>query len=86
MQKIINSRNLCKPLHKNAAYRSLPLHFFLERYIEAYKTEMIDFINSLKNGQIVPTNGNDALQSLKIGLAAIKSINENRVVKLSEII
>ena len=68
------------------AYRSLPLHFFLERYVEAYKTEMIDFINSLKNGQIVPTNGNDALQSLKIGLAAIKSINENRVVKLSEII
>lgn len=65
--------------------RSLPLHFFLERYAEAYKTEMSDYIRSLENDEPVPTNGNDGLQSLKIGLAAIKSIQENRPVKLSEI-
>ncbi|MCF7568793.1 inositol 2-dehydrogenase [Sabulilitoribacter arenilitoris] len=64
---------------------SLPLHFFLERYAEAYKTEMSDYIKSLKNGTEVPASGNDGLQSLKIGLAAIKSLKENRPVKLSEI-
>lgn len=64
---------------------SLPLHFFLERYAEAYKTEMSDFIQSLENDSVIPANGNDGLQSLKIGLAAIKSLQENRPVKLKEI-
>ncbi len=65
--------------------RSLPLHFFLERYAEAYKTEMSDYVTSLEEGTPVPANGNDGLQSLKIGLAAIKSLQENRPVKLTEI-
>lgn len=65
--------------------RSLPLHFFLERYAEAYKTEMSDYIKSLENGNTVPASGNDGLQSLKIGLAAIKSLQENRPIKISEI-
>ncbi|MCK5440737.1 MAG: hypothetical protein KAJ23_02480, partial [Maribacter sp.] len=64
---------------------SLPLHFFLERYAEAYKTEMKDYIKSLENGGEIPATGNDGLQSLKIGLAAIKSLKENRPVKLSDI-
>ena len=67
------------------SHRSLPLHFFLERYAEAYKTEMIDYIKSLENGSAIPAGGNDGLQSLKIGLAAIKSFQENRPIKLSEI-
>lgn len=65
--------------------RSLPLHFFLERYAEAYKTEMKDYIESLLNDTAVPVGGNDGLQSLVIGIAAIKSLQENRPVKLSEI-
>lgn len=64
---------------------SLPLHFFLERYAEAYKTEMIDYVRSLENNTLVPANGNDGLQSLKIGLAAIKSLQENKPIKLTEI-
>jgi len=64
---------------------SLPLHFFLERYAEAYKTEMRDYIYSLENDSAIPANGNDGLQALKIGLAAIKSIQENRPIKISEI-
>ena len=64
---------------------SLPLHFFLERYADAYKNEMSDYIQSLENGNDVPVTGEDGLQSLKIGLAAIKSIKENRPIKLAEI-
>lgn len=64
---------------------SLPLHFFLERYAEAYKNEMSDYIKSLENGSETPATGNDGLQSLKIGLAAIKSLKENRPIKLSDI-
>lgn len=67
------------------AQGSLPLNFFLERYAEAYKVEMVDFIKSLKNGEAVPVNGYDGLQSLKIGLAAVKSLENRRPVKISEI-
>ena len=67
------------------SHGALPLHFFLERYADAYKSEIEDFVGSLANGTDSSVNGNDGLQSLKIALAAIKSIKENRPVKVSEI-
>ena len=75
-----------KLYNKEGIHAALPLHFFLERYQEAYKTEMQDFIKGLINGTKMPVDGNDGLQSLKIGLAAIKSLKENRPVKISEIV
>ncbi|WP_242119585.1 inositol 2-dehydrogenase [Aestuariivivens sediminicola] len=65
---------------------ALPLNFFLERYEAAYRTEMSEYINSLENNCPIPVDGNDGLQSLKIGLAAIKSLKEKRPVKVNEII
>jgi myo-inositol 2-dehydrogenase/D-chiro-inositol 1-dehydrogenase len=65
--------------------RSLPLNFFLERYADAYKTEIGDFIKSLETGKEIPVNGEDGKISLIIGLAAIKSLQEKRTVKISEI-
>lgn len=64
---------------------ALPLHFFLERYAEAYKTEMSSYIKCLQNGNDIPVSGDDGLLSLKIGLAAKKSVEEKRAVKLDEI-
>ena len=70
---------------KDGEQAALPLHFFLERYADAYKTELVDFVNALSKNTPIPVGGLDGLQSLKIGLAAKKSIAENRPVKLSEI-
>ena len=67
------------------SHGALPLHFFLERYSDAYKKEINDFSNSIVNGIDFSVNGNDGLKSLIIGLAAIKSMKENRPVKVSEI-
>ncbi len=64
---------------------ALPLHFFLERYAEAYKNEMSDFIKSLETGEKIPVDGEDGKLSLIIGLAAIKSLQEKRPVKIVEI-
>lgn len=64
---------------------ALPLHFFLERYAEAHKTEMSDFVKSLETGEEIPVDGEDGKLSLIIGLAAIKSLQEKRPVKISEI-
>src|SRR5690606_5947390 len=57
--------------NRQGIHSSLPLHFFLERYSEAYRVELKDFARSLEHGDKIPVNGNDGLQSLKIGLAAI---------------
>ncbi len=74
-----------KLYNKEGIQAALPLHFFLERYADAYRTEMSDYIDSLENGTEVPVGGEDGKQSLIIGLAAIKSLKENRAVKTSEI-
>ncbi|SHF58704.1 myo-inositol 2-dehydrogenase [Arenibacter palladensis] len=64
---------------------SLPLHFFLERYAAAYRSEMASYVASLKNGDAMAVDGTDGLRSLQIGLAAIKSLKEKRPVKIAEI-
>ncbi len=64
---------------------ALPLHFFLERYAEAYKAEMADYVQSLVKEEAVPVDGKDGLYSLQIGLAAIKSLKEKRPVRIDEI-
>src|SRR5690606_41068876 len=63
---------------KKGIEAALPLHFFLERYADAYRAEMSDYVKSLKNGEKVPVDGKDGLSSLKIGLAALKSLKEER--------
>ena len=64
---------------------ALPLHFFLERYGASYHQEMREFIDALVGGTKMPVDGNDGLMSLAIGLAAKKSVEENRPVRISEI-
>lgn len=87
---MVQANNVFHDSHKlyneKGIHAALPLHFFLERYQEAYKTEMEAFIKGLENNTKMPVDGNDGLQSLKIGLAAIKSLKENRPVKISEIV
>lgn len=80
-----NLHNTHQLFNSQGSHRSLPLHFFLERYADAYKTEIMDFVQSLINETGSSVDGNDGLQSLLIGLAAIKSLKENRPVKVSEI-
>ena len=71
---------------KQGINASLPLHFFLERYAIAYRTEMAEYVKSLISGDSISVNGRDGLLSLQIGLAAIKSLQEKRPVKIEEII
>ncbi len=63
----------------------LPLYFFLERYNDSYIAEMREFIDSIKNNTTPTVTGVDARKATVIGLAAKKSSQENRVVKISEI-
>ncbi len=69
----------------NGVVAEKPLHFFLERYMQAYATEVGEFLDAIKNDKQVPVSVNDGLQAVLIAKAADKSLAEHRPVKLSEI-
>lgn len=65
--------------------KPLPLHFFLERYIESYLREMQSFVDCVQNDTPPEVTGADGRAPVVIGLAARLSYDENRPVSLNEI-
>lgn len=63
-----------------------PLFFFLERYMESFSEEMRQFVYACENDTEVPVGIHAGLQSVKIGIAAKRSVAEHRPVKLTEIL
>ena len=63
----------------------VPLHFFLERYMAAYAKEIKCFIAAIVNDTETPLNVMDGLKPVLMGIAAKKSLDEHRPVKISEI-
>ena len=70
---------------ENGVTGEKPLYFFLERYMESFSEEMRQFVDACENDKPTPVGIHAGLQSVKIGLAAKKSVAEHRPVKLSEI-
>jgi myo-inositol 2-dehydrogenase/D-chiro-inositol 1-dehydrogenase len=70
----------------DGVHSSLPLNFFMDRYLEAYANEMKIFCDSVVNDLPLPVSGIDGLKSVAIALAAKKSYLENRKVLISEIL
>ncbi len=70
---------------KNGVHSALPLHFFVERYAQAYIEEMRAFVTSVLENKEPPVSGWDARVPVVIGYAAGKSAKENRPIKLTEV-
>ena len=66
-------------------HQDKPLYFFLERYNESFVNEVSAFVNAVLNDKPVPVTGADGRAPVVMGLAARKSYDENRPVKLSEV-
>ncbi|MBI4663690.1 MAG: inositol 2-dehydrogenase [Verrucomicrobia bacterium] len=62
-----------------------PQNFFLDRYQESYVAEMTSFIGSILDDSIPPVTGEDGFIPVVMGLAAKKSLQENRPVRVSEV-
>ncbi|WP_198377930.1 inositol 2-dehydrogenase [Neoroseomonas rubea] len=62
-----------------------PLHFFLERYAEAYRIELAAFIDAVARGTPMPVGAEDGRQALVLAEAALRSLRENRPVQLAEV-
>jgi len=59
-----------------------PLHFFLERYAEAYRIELDRLITAVESGAELPTTGDDALRALVLADASLESVRTGRAVKV----
>jgi len=70
---------------KYGVIKDKPLYFFLERYQESFEEELVQFFNAIETGQETPVVGKDGLVALLMGIAAKKSLKENRPVCISEI-
>lgn len=68
-----------------AIQRDLPLNFFMERYTESYVNELSAFIEAIVDDKPVPVSGHDGRVPVVMGLAAQRSVAENRPVRLDEI-
>ncbi|MEX0788220.1 MAG: inositol 2-dehydrogenase [Anaerolineales bacterium] len=62
-----------------------PLYFFLERYQESYLAEMRSFVDCVMAGRRPEVSGVDGRIPVVMGLAARRSVEERRPVRLSEI-
>lgn len=69
----------------NGVIAEKPKYFFLERYMQSFADEMACFVDSVVNDKPTLVNGNDGLQPVLIAIAAKKSLDEGRPVKLSEV-
>jgi myo-inositol 2-dehydrogenase/D-chiro-inositol 1-dehydrogenase len=62
-----------------------PLHFFLERYAEAYRHELNTFIDAVESKRPPPVGARDGRLALVLAEAALRSHREGRPVKIAEI-
>jgi len=63
-----------------------PHYFFLERYKTSYVEELKAFTQAVIRDEETPVTGNDGLQPVLIGAAALRSLKENRPVAVEEML
>ena len=60
-------------------------HFFLERYTPSYVRAWEAFVETVHSGRPAPVDGRDGRTALAIALAAQRSLDERRTVRVAEI-
>lgn len=63
-----------------------PLFFFLERYMDAYGREVSEFVDAIVHDTPTPLGVEDGLKPVLMGIAAKKSLDEHRPVRIEEVL
>ena len=69
----------------DTVYKDLPLNFFMERYTESFVSELQSFIAAVMEKRPTAVNGMDGRIPVVMALAARKSYDEHRPVRLEEV-
>ena len=72
-------------VNPQGTHSDVPLYFNIERYPEAFFGEIKAFADCLVNNTDPPVSGVDGRKAVALSMAARKSYEENRPVKVSEI-
>jgi myo-inositol 2-dehydrogenase/D-chiro-inositol 1-dehydrogenase len=67
---------------ERTAARDLVLNFFIERYRQAYESELNSFVASLEEGRPMSPDFADGLEALHLAVAAEESLRTGRVVEV----
>jgi len=70
---------------RHEAKQAKPLYFFLERYQQAFMAELTAFYDAWANKKASPVSGWDALQAMRIAMAAQESLRTNLPVRLGAV-
>ena len=82
-----NQRPVSIEIANEDGYTRPPLHdFFMTRYTEAYASEIAAFVAAICDDTAASPSGHDGMMALALAEAALKSVAEARVVRMSEII
>lgn len=80
-----NYQNSAVISNSSAVKRDLPMNFFMDRYTDSFIVELNEFCDAVLNDKDVPCTGLDGRAPVLIALAAKKSFNEGRPIKLTEV-
>ena len=81
-----NQRPVSIEVATGLGYTRPPLHdFFMTRYTEAYAAEIAAFVQAVSGKGKAAPSGEDGLLALALAEAALQSVAEGRVVKMSAI-
>ena len=69
----------------SAIQRDLPLNFFMERYTQSFVSELQSFVRAVLRNEPTAVNGVDGRMAVAIPLAARRSYDEKRPVRLPEV-
>jgi myo-inositol 2-dehydrogenase/D-chiro-inositol 1-dehydrogenase len=68
-----------------SVHTDLPLNFFMDRYLDSFANELRAFIDAVLHDKPTPVTGVDGRIPVMMAMAARKSYEEGRPVKLAEI-
>lgn len=68
-----------------SVYKDLPLNFFMERYTESFATELQSFTQAVLENRATAVTGMDGRIPVVMAIAARRSYDEHRPVRLEEV-
>lgn len=69
----------------DAAHATARTDSFIERFADAYRAEIVDFVRAIHDRRAPRVGAHDALEALRIAIAADRSLRAHRPVRLLEI-
>ncbi len=70
---------------REGGYEADHYHFFMDRFQAAFRAELEAFVSALLEGRAPDPGPRDAIEGLRIGLAAARSYREGRPVRVEEV-